>query len=104
MPGFRLTSAAYPALAQPDVVLVAVRDVERPPRTVEKDFGGFERVRLIKILAGFVAGQAIPAVKVQELPGGSSRYGLRDGYHRFHASVAAGFDHIPTIVTMYLPD
>jgi hypothetical protein len=104
MPGFTPTSPAYHATPDPDVVLVAVKDVARPARTVEKDFGGFERVRLIKVLAGFVAGQAIPPVKVHELPQGPFRYGLRDGLHRFYASVAAGFDHVPASMATYLPD
>jgi hypothetical protein len=104
MAGFRPTSQAYCTRPEPNVVLVSVTDIVHPPRIVEKDFGGFDRLRLIRILSGFVAGLAIPPIKVHEMPQGSFRYGLRDGFHRFYTSVAAGFDHIPAILTTYLPE
>jgi len=104
MQGFTPALSAYRAAPQADIVRVALRAIARPQRTVKKDFGGFERVRLVKVLAGFVGEEAIPPVKVHELPEGPFRFGLRDGFHRFYASVAAGFDHISAVITTYLPD
>jgi hypothetical protein len=65
-----------------------------------KDFQGFDRVRMVRILAGIVAGDNIEPVPVftlpqTDLPVAPFRYRLRDGLHRFYASIAAGFTCLP---------
>jgi len=54
--------------------------------------------RSMKILRGFAAGDAIPAVRVVRLPPGSRyAYKLTDGAHRFYLSIGAGFTHVPAV-------
>jgi hypothetical protein len=75
-----------------------------PPRRAKGvviDFQGFGRERMVKILLGFVAGHSIPPITVHELPEGPHRYGLREGFHRFYASAAAGFNWAPVTVVDY---
>lgn len=59
-------------------------------RNVTNDFGGFSKCRMIRILAGLVSSTAIPAVRVKAELQGKYHYSLYDGFHRFHASIAAG--------------
>lgn len=104
MNGFTRALPSYITTPDPDVLYVALKDITCPNRTVERDFRGFERDRLLRIFGGFLAGDAIPPVKVHKCPYGPSSYGLRDGFHRFHASIAAGFSCIPVALTTYLPE
>jgi hypothetical protein len=64
-------------------------DIERGPTA--KD-------RVLKILRGFVANDAIPPVEVVRFPTSAQyRYKLTHGVHRFYLSIAAGFTHVPAI-------
>ena len=82
---------------------IPVRDIEPPFRNSEvpMDFCGFDRIRLVRIFKGFVAGDEIEAVSVLILPPIPDiskppfKYRVVDGLHRFYASVAAGFKHLP---------
>ena len=76
--------------------IVPLNEVRRPNRAVVKDFGGFDRARLISVLSGITTMQALPPVDMEFADSGPFHYSLRDGFHRFYASVAAGFTHIPT--------
>jgi hypothetical protein len=65
-----------------------------------KDWRGFDRVRLISVLKGIVADAEIEPVPLFELPVTDYphtpyRYRVLNGFHRFYASIAAGFDHLP---------
>ncbi|MFL6311905.1 MAG: hypothetical protein ACJ71W_07345 [Terriglobales bacterium] len=55
--------------------------------------------RVLKILRGFLANEAIPPVEVVELlpPVAPYRYKLTNGTHRFYLSIAAGFRQIPAV-------
>lgn len=54
--------------------------------------------RVLRLLRGFSANDAIPAVEVVEAPSGSGyRYELTHGAHRFYCSLAAGVTHIPAV-------
>ena|SRR5271165_4363596 len=98
--GFRPNGSAYrssvPALCVPlTQIEPIVRNVTQP-----KDFAGFERGRLVHLLKRIVAGDEIDPVDGMKLPvseicGVPYRYRVCDGFHRFHASVAAGFDALP---------
>jgi hypothetical protein len=56
------------------------------------------RERVIRILRGFRAGDAIPPVRaVENKPGSAHRYKLTDGTHRLYCSMAVGFTHIPAV-------
>jgi len=93
-PAYRSTSAA---------TTIPLRQLEPPFRypEVPKDFHGFDRSRLTRVLKGFVAGDEIEPVSVLILPplADISRppfpYRVLDGVHRFYASVAAGYEFLP---------
>ena len=58
---------------------------------------------MIRILAGFAEGAAIEAVPLArltafEFPASPFRYRVRDGLHRFHAAVAAGYTGLPGLI------
>lgn len=106
MDSFRPSSQCYAYKPDPDyeaempISLIPIALIKPLHRNagVEKDFGGFDRKRLVNVLAGFVAGQPIIPVKVRLALQAPYEYSLYDGYHRFRASVAAGFTDIPAII------
>jgi hypothetical protein len=54
--------------------------------------------RVIAILRGFLAGNAIPPVEVVELPPSHDfGYELTHGAHRFYCSLTAGFTEVPAV-------
>ena len=67
---------AHTASTNQPVKIVPITEVEPFKRStgVTKDFGGFERERMVKFLRGFVAGDKIPPVLL--LPNGSGPYPL----------------------------
>jgi hypothetical protein len=98
--GFQPTGRAYRSTTT--AVLVPLTAVEPVARYVThpKDWRGFDRARLVRVLKGFVADdeiEAVPAVElpVHEIASSPYRYRVRDGFHRFHASIVAGFDCLP---------
>ena len=84
---------------------VELDEIEPPFRlaSTPKDWKGFERERLTRILKGFVAEDEIPPVSVLILPlladisTAPFRYRVLDGVHRFYASIAAGFEQLPIV-------
>jgi hypothetical protein len=82
--------------------VVPLDDIEPPFRTKRLDANGFDRVRMVSILKGFVADAEIPPVDLLILPplaDMTSRppfeFRVLQGVHRFYASVAAGFADLP---------
>jgi hypothetical protein len=61
-------------------------------------------VRLVRVLQGIVSGTQIPPVPLRELPEEEFpnirpyRFRVRDGIHRFYASIAAGFQSLPGVI------
>jgi hypothetical protein len=104
MEGFTRTGTAY--RSKPAAVAVPLREIEPPYRTpwTPKDGRGFERTRLVSVLSGIAKGVEIEPVPLLKLPAGDfppAPYGyrVRDGYHRFFASVAAGFECLPAVIS-----
>jgi hypothetical protein len=67
------------------------------------DWCGFDRARLISVLKGITMGDEIEPVPLIELPTSDFppapyRYRVRNGYHRFYASIAAGFECLPAVI------
>jgi hypothetical protein len=102
--GFMPTTLAYHSTS--DAVLVPLREIEPPFRTPEcsKDWRGFDRRRLLAALKGIVAKteiEPVPLVKLSprsQLVPAPYGYRVRDGFHRFYASVIAGFECLPATV------
>ena len=91
----------------PDVEGVLLREIEPPVRYPQcpKDFHGFDRSRFVSILRGIVSGAEIPAVPLLTLvvPDEEVRrppfgYRVENGFHRFYASVAAGYEKLPAVI------
>jgi len=62
---------------------------------LRRGHGGFERDRMVAVLRDIALRKEIWPIEITE--GASGPY-LHHGAHRFHASVAAGFLHIPAII------
>jgi len=104
MYGFIPHDMSYVSL-DPAVQMIRLCEIEPPFRCPKypMDFAGFDRERLVKILSGFVAGDSIPPVPLfalvaREFQPTPFRYRIGNGFHRFYASVAAGFSSLPAIV------
>ena len=63
---------------------------------VTLDENGFRRDRMMKILCGIRDGDSIPAICIELADPGQRRYRVRGGFHRYYASVTAGFSHVPS--------
>jgi hypothetical protein len=95
-PNHQRTDRSLQAQSPLIVQLLEIAPVQRNPGVP-----WFHRDRTVKILRAFVANDALPPVPVHELPTGSYRYALRDGFHRFYASAAAGFNALPIEILPY---
>ena len=87
-------------------MLVPLQTILPPPRfpTTPKDWHGFERTRLVSLLKGIATGAEIEPVPLLELPQDDVwrmpyRYRVRDGFHRFYASIATGFECLPAEIS-----
>jgi hypothetical protein len=104
MDGFSPTAQAYRSTL--NAVLVPLREIEPPYRTpwTPKDARGFERARLVAVLNGIATGSEIEPVPLLKLPSSEllsrAPYGYRvlDGFHRFYASIVAGFECLPGMI------
>jgi hypothetical protein len=109
MDDFRRETEAYLLTVYPAVQLIALTDIEPPPlggRAHLTD-SGFDFDRMMRILQGIASKQVIPPVevKVKDHQQGGYRYEVHNGWHRFYASVAAGFPCLPTVtVSGWKPD
>ena len=100
MQGFEVNGTAFRSLD--DAVQVPLQNIEPPFRlvTYPKDWRGFDRSRLVSVLNGIATGATIDPVPVSaialtEYPRSPFEYRVRNGYHRFYASIAAGFEYLP---------
>ena len=98
--GFIPTTAAYRSSS--DAILVPLAAIEPPYRVlaVAKDWRGFDRSRFISVLKGIVTAAEIEPVPLLELPvfefaPTTYRFRVRNGFHRFYASIVAGFESLP---------
>lgn len=96
--------------ASAGATLVPVDEIEPPVRNLTHplDFRGFDRARLVNLLAGMRDGVELPPVRLARVDGPDfppARFHFRviDGFHRYHASLAAGFAQLPATFGMTLP-
>jgi hypothetical protein len=98
MEGFECGSeASYVYAPRPDVFLVRVADIA-PPNMERRQHlgpGGFDHKRMVKVLRDIFSHNPMHPIKLVERQQDDYLYHLCDGYHRFHASVAAGYSHVP---------
>jgi hypothetical protein len=98
---FQPASEAYPSTSDAQPINLKLIEPLGRHWGYEKDFRGFDRLRMVKILEGFIVGDVIEAPEAIELPDdrefcrGLYRYRICDGVHRYFASIAAGYSKIP---------
>ena len=102
MTAFCPGAPSYRFTPHPDAIAVALREIEPPFRNADvlRDWQGFDRVRMIRVLGWMASGAAIQPVPVVRLPPTDDparpfAYRVCDGFHRFYASIAAGFEMLP---------
>jgi hypothetical protein len=80
--------------------LVALADIEAPLRNsgYPLDANGFNRGRMMSILTGILNDVPLPAIYIERADPYQRAYRVRQGVHRYHASLTLGFSHIPTEV------
>lgn len=83
---------------QDAAILVPLAAIKPVDRTLPNGTP-FDKDRLLRILGGFKCNQLLPPVHTREAPSGQYRFTLYNGLHRFLASVASGFTHIPVVVS-----
>lgn len=88
-----------------DAVRVALSEIEPPPRYRDypKDYGGFDRKRLVYFLQCAASGQAIEPVPLRKLYTAQNlptpyAYCVADGFHRFYAAIVAGHKFLPATI------
>jgi hypothetical protein len=102
MDGFIRTASAYRSTAT--AAAVPLREIEPPYRVPAKDWRGFDRGRLVSVLNGIATGaeiEPVPLLKLlsSDFPAAPYRYRVRNGFHRFYASIAAGFECLPAQIS-----
>jgi hypothetical protein len=90
---FTPTGLSYRCIAPH--VLLALADIEPVLRTKPLDSNGFAHHRMIRVLIGIRDGAALPPVPVERIEQRAPLYRMRDGTHRFYASLILGFSHVP---------
>ena len=76
--------------------IVSLQDIKTPKRDAETLL--FSEARMMNILKGIAEDAAIPPIEICIIEDGEFKYKLKDGFHRFYASVALSFEVIPAIV------
>lgn len=98
MDAFHRTGSSYRSDA-PTSSITPGKDIAPPQmgQRMHLGYGGLGRERMIDVLRNIVSGTSMYPVEVLERPVGPYRYDVYHGYHRYYASIAAGFTHLPTI-------
>ena len=93
---------AYHWRPQLSADLVLLADIEPPPMGSRKHLSccGLDETRMIGVLTSIASRREMWPVEITQGDNDPYPYQLHDGAHRFHASVAAGFSHIPALLVM----
>jgi hypothetical protein len=69
-----------------------------PPLRDKGEFWFRDRQTVVSLLKAYLNGDRLEPIEVWPLPiGDAGRYKVRDGFHRFYTSIAAGFTRIPIV-------
>jgi hypothetical protein len=96
MDDFKPLSPYYPYAIPRDqtVEVVPLADVEPPKRSAGTP--AFRKYKLVPIHLAFRSPECrLPPVPVEAASSGPYRFKLVNGFHRFYASVAVGYSHLP---------
>ena len=80
------------------VQIALLSEIVPPTRT--GDVPLLKKYRLVPILCAFQSPDesALPPIEVQSCESHPFRFKVHNGCHRYYASIAAGFSHIPVVV------
>ena len=92
---------SYLTLDDRQINLLSIGEIEPPTRNTGVPY--FVESRMKNILRALVQNMHLPPIHVQKTPNMQEgfTYMVRDGTHRYYASVAAGFEKIPAIILPY---
>lgn len=80
------------------VEVVDLRQIQPPSRAEGTPM--FRKYKLVPILLGFTSPECeIAPVEVIRLTDAEYNYELKNGFHRYYASVAVGYDCIPALIS-----
>jgi hypothetical protein len=100
MSQFESTNHAFNHIDQgPDVIIEVVPISEVAPPSRAAGVEGLRKDRTVSILRGLRTKNSLPAVEVVEDSSRRYRFTVYHGFHRYYASAAAGFSHLPVTVT-----
>lgn len=80
--------------------LLEIQQIRSPVRSSGVTW--FHENNMLPILRGIAQAESIPPIDVDKPPEGLPPYRVRDGFHRYYASVLLGFRRIPVRVIDYL--
>lgn len=95
MRSFKPQSAYYPYDPQAESAeVLSLQEVEPPQRN--PGVALFKKYKLVPVLLAFTSPEcALPPIHAVKTSGG---YAVRNGVHRYYASVAVGYSSVPAIV------
>ena len=96
----RGTDLAYLGRPQLQSKPIPLADIEPVSMELRRHLScaGFDEKRMVGVLRHIATHQEMWPIEITEIQGNLYRYRLHDGTHRFFASVAAGFSHVPALV------
>jgi hypothetical protein len=98
MKAFQRQSPSYRFQRSPTILLIRIDSIE-PLILKHRLDQVLRRISLVSIFRRIASESFMPPIQLDELPpNGEYAYRIRRGAHRFYASVAAGFTHIPAVV------
>jgi hypothetical protein len=85
-------ASAHPTLATRVLAIDQIRAFRHAPSVTD-----FDRDRMLSVLDAIRRHQVLPPIEVDRFT-----HRLHDGLHRFHASIAAGFSHVPAAIGSFI--
>jgi hypothetical protein len=91
-------SRHYAMCPSKEVLLARLGEI-RPPTRAGGKIWFRSRGTIEGVLIAMLVGQPIPPIEVKSIKGcGCWKYAVKDGFHRYYASVALSFGYIPIAV------
>ena len=97
---YKPTMKAYSAILNDEfpTIIISFSDVFAPIRNPGVKW--FVKERMVSILKSLVSDTPLPPIEVHKKVG-EEKYRVKDGFHRFYASAALGFESLPVLVRPY---
>ena len=87
----------YPISAE-NVEAVAISEIEPPTRN--QNIPPFKKYKLVPVLMAFMSPECeLPPVEVVNNNSSEYKFKVKNGYHRYYASVAVGYPMLPIIIS-----